>query len=269
MSEGFFLPASAGRRYCLFHRPAGDRPATAILYIHPFAEEMNKSRRMAALQARALAAAGHAVLQIDLHGCGDSDGDFGEASWDGWLDDIRLAVAWLRQRSEAPLWLWGLRGGTLLAAAAAAPNGAAGLLLWQPVPAGRQHLQQFLRLKAAGELLGNEGKGAVERLRQQLAAGETVEVAGYALSPALACGLDAAELAPPDRPCRSEWLELSTRPEPALSPAVAARIAGWQAAGHAVRGTALSGPAFWQTAEIETCPALVDAGVRLLGGGAS
>lgn len=43
----------------------------SIVYIHPFAEEMNKSRRMAALQARALTLAGFAVLQLDLIGCGD------------------------------------------------------------------------------------------------------------------------------------------------------------------------------------------------------
>ncbi len=68
----------------------------AVVYVHPFAEEMNKSRRMAALQSRALAAAGFAVLQIDLLGCGDSSGDFGDASWDEWIDDVLLAVRWLR-----------------------------------------------------------------------------------------------------------------------------------------------------------------------------
>jgi alpha/beta superfamily hydrolase len=42
------------------------------------AEELNKSRHVAAAQARAFAAAGYSVLQIDLYGCGDSSGDFGE-----------------------------------------------------------------------------------------------------------------------------------------------------------------------------------------------
>src|SRR5687768_8838655 len=80
-TEAMFLSAPhGGRRFCLLHMPS--RPARAlVVYVHPFAEEMNKSRRMAALQARALAASGHAVLQIDLLGCGDSSGDFGDASW--------------------------------------------------------------------------------------------------------------------------------------------------------------------------------------------
>lgn len=263
--EAFFLPAASGQRYCLFHRPAAPAARGAIVYVHPFAEELNKSRRMAALQARALAAAGYAVLQIDLHGCGDSSGDFGDAAWDGWVDDVCLACAWLRARDAAPLWLWGLRAGCLLAGEAARRiEPLAGLLLWHPVVAGKQHLQQFLRLESAGQMLGGEGKGATERLRRRLAQGDPVEVAGYRLSPALAGGLERSELQPPAAACRIEWVELSSRADATLSPLAASRLASWRAAGHAARGTAIAGPAFWQTSEIEECPALLDFGQRVL-----
>src|SRR5947208_15350687 len=107
--EPFFMRLGGGRRFCVFH-PASRRDAAgAFVYVHPFAEEMNKSRRMAALQSRALAAAGHAVLQIDLHGCGDSSGGFGDASWAAWIDDVVGACAWIIEKTRAPLWLWGLR----------------------------------------------------------------------------------------------------------------------------------------------------------------
>ena len=89
--EAFFLSVDGGRlgqRFCLFHPAQGGVPKGCVLNIHPFAEEMNKSRRMAALQARALAKAGYAVLQIDLFGCGDSSGDFGDASWQDWVGDV-------------------------------------------------------------------------------------------------------------------------------------------------------------------------------------
>lgn len=288
--EAFFLPATSGQRYCLFHRPATEEAARgALVYVHPFAEEMNKARRMAAVQARALAAAGYAVLQIDLHGCGDSSGDFADASWAGWLDDVELACVWLRARCAAPLWLWGLRSGCLLAAEAA-QRGAppAGLLFWQPVVSGKQHLQQFLRLKTAGAILGGAGEraeneaaggaeratgksaaggtagGATDRLRRQLAQGETVEVAGYVLAPALAGGLERSELLPPPPASRCEWIELAARPTAPLSPAAELRLARWRAAGHAVRGTVVAGPAFWQTSEIEEAPALLDATLRVL-----
>jgi esterase/lipase len=52
-------------------------------------------------------------------GCGDSSGDFGDATWDGWLADVELAYQYLRQRSSATIWLWGLRAGCLIAASAA------------------------------------------------------------------------------------------------------------------------------------------------------
>ena len=134
IAEAFFLPVGGGQRFCIFHRPHGAEARAALIFLHPFGEEMNKSRRMVALQARALAAAGCAVLQIDLHGCGDSSGDFGDASWDSWLADVSLAHAWLRTRSAAPLWLWGLRSGCLLAGDAASRLGEpVDFLFWQPV----------------------------------------------------------------------------------------------------------------------------------------
>ena len=113
-----------GCRFALHHRPAGP-PRGLVVYVHPFAEEMNKSRRMAALQSRALAEAGFAVLQLDLMGCGDSDGELLDASWAQWVADVVFACGWLRQQylpsgpDTVPLWLWGLRAGALLAADAA------------------------------------------------------------------------------------------------------------------------------------------------------
>ena len=190
--EAFFLPASLGRsgqRFCIFHAAQGPRPRGCILYIHPFAEEMNKSRRMAALQSRALAQAGYAVLQIDLLGCGDSSGDFGDASWQAWVDDVVRACQWLRTRCDAPLWLWGLRAGCLVAAQAARQLAEpCNFIFWAPTPVGKTVWQQFMRLKVAGDLLSGNAKGVMDGLHQQLAAGEAVEIAGYLVAPALARG---------------------------------------------------------------------------------
>ncbi|MBL0209219.1 MAG: hydrolase 2, exosortase A system-associated [Propionivibrio sp.] len=270
----FFLPvaanakATSGRRFCLFYRP--DTPSDwrgAVVYVHPFAEEMNKSRRMAALQARALAAVGYGVLQIDLQGCGDSSGDFGDASWERWVEDVCLACNWLQQRSDAELWIWGLRAGGLLASAAASRiDRPSNLLLWQPVVSGKQFLQQFLRLKLAGEMQGGDAKGLMERLRGQLAQGQPVEIAGYRLSSGLASGLEQAELLPAGQTARIEWLELSARQdaEAGLSPLASTRLEKWQAAGRSARGHAVGGPAFWQTVEISECPALLEASLMAM-----
>ena len=263
--EAFFLPVANGQRLCLYYAPTGAQPKAALLYLHPFAEEMNKSRRMAALQAQMLAAHGYAVLQIDLHGCGDSSGDFGDATWQSWIQDALEAHAWLRHRCRAPLWLWGLRAGCLLAVNAASRlNEPANFLFWQPVISGKQFLQQFLRLKVAGELMSGESKGVMAALKQQLASGQAVEVAGYTLSAELAHGLDEAELLPPPRPGQLIWLELSTRQEATLSPASFKRLEQWQAAGYRASSAVLPAPTFWQTTEIEEAPALLEATLAAL-----
>ena len=102
-ADVFHLARPNGERLCVYHAPTAGLPRAAVVYVHPLAEEMNKSRRMAALQSRALAAVGCAVLRIDLHGCGDSSGDFADASWEDWVDDVVAACGWLRERVAAPL----------------------------------------------------------------------------------------------------------------------------------------------------------------------
>ncbi len=274
-ARAFFMPGEAGQRYCVLHSPSAGQPWRGlILHLPAFAEEMNKSRRLVALQARALAQAGYAVLVLDPLGCGDSSGDHGDASWEAWLADARRAADWLRaeagphagatsQLSPLPLWLWGLRSGCLLACALAAEV-QAGLLLWQPVASGKQFFQQFLRLKMAGELLGGDAKGVIDGLRQALARDESIEVAGYAVAPALARGLEAAELVNPAPGSRALWLEVSGQAEPRLSPVAQTRIERWRSAGVAVEARVVAGQSFWQTAEITDCPALVESTLQLL-----
>ena len=267
--EPFFLQVDTGplgQRFALYHAPPGGVRGL-VVHVHAFAEEMNKSRRMAALQSRVLAAEGFAVLQIDLLGCGDSAGDFGDATWAQWVADVVLACGWLRQRHAGhgapalPLWLWGHRAGALLAVQAAQQLAApCHLLLWHPATAGKTVLQQFLRLKVAGDMMTGQARNAMAQLRSALAAGQSMEVAGYVLHPALCHGLEQAQLQPPTVPAgRVEWFELSTQDDLSLSPAAAAQASRWSQAGWAWRAHVIRGPAFWQTTEIEEAPALLHA----------
>ena len=271
--EAFFHPdAQGGQRLYLHHSPPSGTPVRgAVLYAHPWAEEMNKSRRMAALCSRQLAASGFAVLQVDLLGCGDSSGDFWDATWQAWVDDLEQAEQWLQARHPgAPLWLWGLRVGALLAVALAQrlmqaqPQAAPPkLLLWQPTLQGKTAWQQFLRLKAAAQLADGGGKAILDAARAELAAGRAIDVAGYTVPPALVQGLEAATLSAPATVAGSPtsqvvWLEVSSQPEPAPSPAASSAVGPWQAAGWTTQLQAVPGPAFWQTTEIEDAPALVE-----------
>lgn len=272
----FHVAEDRGTRLYLHHRPSAGQPVRGcVVAVHAFAEEMNKSRRMVAQAARALAADGWAVLLPDLAGCGDSGSEFGDARWDVWVDDVAEAARWLhRHHPDVPLWLWGHRNGALLAAEAMTDrlSLAPHLLLWQPVLQGKTAFQQFLRLKAAAQLADGGGKQALDAARTDLVAGRSVDIAGYALAPSLAQGWQAATLAPPDATAEGTagpsrhliWLEVSSQPAPEPSPAAKAALPRWQAAGWTPQLQAVPGPPFWQTAEIEDAPALVSATVAAL-----
>jgi exosortase A-associated hydrolase 1/exosortase A-associated hydrolase 2 len=257
-----------GTRLCLWHTPRATPPRALVVFIHPFAEEMNKSRRMAALQSRALAASGCAVLQFDLLGCGDSSGDFGDATWAAWADDVVAACQWARLQHRLawpdhpppPLWLWGLRTGCLLAAAAAARMAEpCNLLFWQASPLGKTALQQFLRLDSAAALLGKPGAQGAASTRDRLGAGEAVDIAGYRLNPALASGLGAARLLPPPQPARLEWIDVGPQAGADPTPAASTALQAWRLAGFSVKHHTVAGPSFWQTTEVELAPELLRA----------
>jgi exosortase A-associated hydrolase 2 len=266
-AQSFFLTVGLGQRYCLFHPPAGACRG-AILYLPPFGEEMNKARRMAALQARALAEQGYGVLQLDLYGCGDSSGELRDVRWDIWLDDAAAAAAWLAQRLDAPLTLWGLRLGALLALdfASRAAIPIERLILWQPVQNGATFMKQFLRLLTANDMLAEgagkpgEKSGGTEALRAALLGGKILEVAGYELAPALVAAIetkDAASLAPTG--VAVHWYEAVSAADRPLPPAVTRVADAWRAQGIDVRLQAVPCAPFWAAQEITICPELLAA----------
>ena len=265
----FFLKAHPGERFCLYHEPDPQQPACgAILYVHPFAEELNRTRRMAALQSRALAAAGYGVLQIDLYGCGDSSGDFGDARLQIWRADLAMAQQWLLARITGPLFLWGVRFGALLALdyAAAAQQAPHALLLWQAVTNGAGHLKQFLRVHSAARIFGGDGAAVPADID---AAEQGIEVAGYQIAPELSCaiaGLDARDWPPR---CPVHWFELGLsgaddQAALALPAASASLVAHWRNGGASIRVYPYAGHPFWSSAETNVCPALLTATAALI-----
>jgi exosortase A-associated hydrolase 2 len=260
--EPEFLQGSLGPLFILYYLPSPVVPPRgSILYIHPFAEEMNKSRRMAALQARRFAAAGFGVLQPDLYGCGDSGGDFATVRWAVWQTDLRICLDWLLARSITPLYLWGLRLGCLLIAELAQQVKATGLILWHPSVNGATVLTQFLRLRLATGML-ERTQETLAQLRAELAAGRAVEVAGYELNPELATALEQARLATPPVGTRVNWFELVATPERGLAPSNQLLLTQWRDAGVVVNARTVVGEPFWSTQEITCVSALLEATSR-------
>lgn len=261
--ETFFLKGPEGPLFSVYHPAIGQRPTPlGLIYVPPFAEEMNRARRMAALQARRLAELGVGVLLLDPFGTGDSAGEFGDARWETWREDVKAAMAWLATRTDGNVGLWGLRLGALLAANVAAqdPGRISRQLLWQPVLSGDRYLTQFLRLRIAASMDKSTDRESTEDLRARLSEGESIEVAGYELAPALANALTSLRLQSfMERPdvVPSSWLEVSSGEPAALTPASQQLIDKLTRQGRPLVAQAVVGEPFWTIQETTLAPNLL------------
>jgi hypothetical protein len=114
-------------------------------------------------------------------------------------------------------------------------------------------------------MLGNVAeRSGTRELRDRIANGEDVEVAGYGLSENLVGGLERAELAFAPEAGRVLWLEVSSDDVPKLSPASEKRIVQFAERGVRVDAAAVPGQPFWQTVEIAESPALVAKTVEMI-----
>lgn len=259
----FFAITSHGARFAVEHLPIG-KPRGAVLYVPPFAEEMNKSRRMSVLAAQRLANDGWHVIRPDLHGCGDSEGSFVDATWSSWFADLEFWLNWLESRTTGPILLWSVRAGALIVADwLSRSQTALPLLLWHPTINGQQYLSQFLRLRAAAEMLdARSARGVVSRLKESLDSGSPVSVAGYMLGADLAKPLASSQLTlPSGYSCPACILEITAAAHAEPAPAFVRIIQNWSDMGITASYYPVVGPKFWQTVEIETVPALLRATV--------
>ena len=260
----FFLPERPGKLFAIHHRPvAAIEPRGNVLVVPAFNEEMNRCRSMVTRQAQALGTVGIGTLVVDLYGTGDSAGEHGDARWTTWRANVRAAIDWLDRQAGGCIALLGIRLGVALAldALREAGDGYGGqaLIAWQPVVDGKSYLTQFMRTKIAANMDRSDiPRETTAALRAQLAAGDSIEVAGYTLHPELAAAIDAQQIGalPPPAATPIAWLEKQADGED--TPAAAARaIADWRQAGIDVALRPFAGPAFWSLYERALAPELI------------
>ncbi|MGK2285202.1 hypothetical protein [Pedomonas sp. V897] len=198
--EALLLPGPAGAIPAIWRAPAPPAPNVsrqpwAALFVPPFAEEMNRTRRLMALTGMILAGHGVPSLLPDLPGTGDSPLPFSDATWESWIDSLHLCAGHLAAQGLS-VRLVGIRLGGLLAADALAQGLAAeSLALLDPVEDGRLHMRHWLRIRSAASLeIGP--RITLSYLQTRLDNGQAVDVAGYDMSPALVNRISALKLAP-------------------------------------------------------------------------
>jgi exosortase A-associated hydrolase 2 len=132
------------------------------------------------------------------------------------------------------------------------------IVMWQPVAQGETFLNQFLRIRIAAALIedGPGDKETVKVLRERLLVGETLEVAGYPLTPEMAAAIDALDITELALSCAKplDWLELGSGAEP--RPASRKSIDRMSSSGIRVDARVIPGEQFWNIEETTLVPAL-------------
>jgi alpha/beta superfamily hydrolase len=112
----------------VYHEPEVP-PRAAIVMLHGWSGTRSGPHQMLTRAARLFSEQGYAVLRFDFSGRGDSDGDTELATLATMQSDARAAFAWVRDRTEAPIWVLGLCSGCEIVVAAA-DSTLSGAILW-------------------------------------------------------------------------------------------------------------------------------------------
>ncbi|WP_163834588.1 hydrolase 2, exosortase A system-associated [Spartinivicinus ruber] len=250
-----FISSQIGQLFAVHYVPPPTTPTQGyVIHIPAFAEEMNKSRHIVSKQARLMAEQGWQVVVFDLSGTGDSEGLLVEVDWPCWLNDIQTVVDWL-VTDQLPIVLWGLRLGASLAVdylKQLSQSVNFHLLLWQPVIKGQPFLQQFLRMRLAADLLGEQTGETVKLLREQLKKEGSLEVAGYLLPYPLTSTIDQLDLTQQLLPSTVQviWLEIVRDANASFSIPSQKTITAWQQNNNKVYQAKIFADPFWTTQEL-------------------
>lgn len=145
------MPLHFGRRerllFGIYEPAVGRRQGRGVVLCNPWGTESVRAHRSLKQLADRLARKGLDVLRFDYYGTGDSFGDGTSVRLSGWIEDAESAVeelmgvAGVRTVSAV-----GLRLGAGVAAkvAAARPDVVDRVVLWEPVTAGPEYLDELL-----------------------------------------------------------------------------------------------------------------------------
>jgi exosortase A-associated hydrolase 2 len=262
-----FLTGGRGRILAVLRTPRASS-APSVLLIAPFAEEMNKTRRLLADAALALAMQGLATVLPDLYGTGDSDGEFRDADWAGWHNDLVRTAAWAAEQGWPVRALLCVRLGCILGAqlAAASLAGLERTAFWQPVIEGERHLLQFLRLRVAAGMMDTPRAETVPQLQERLRGGEALEISGYELGSRLAGELATLRLAEHLSPRLGavRWWEVVRSVREGLPEASERLISQARTSGLSIAGEQVTGEPFWAATEIVRNAELVERTAKFL-----
>lgn len=147
--EAIYMGDASKGLFGCYHAPrTGPVHDLGIVFCHPLGIEYIRSHRTYHHMAVQLSQLGYPVLRFDFYGCGDSAGEFEEGGVNLWLDDLSVAIAEIRRRTNiSRIALVGLRfGGTLAMLAGIEKEPIDVMVLWNPVVSGKAHIKEMKAL---------------------------------------------------------------------------------------------------------------------------
>ncbi|HKR13390.1 MAG TPA: alpha/beta fold hydrolase [Pyrinomonadaceae bacterium] len=142
----FFGPDQA-RLFGALHRARSNGRDSGVILCYPMGQEYMRIHRTYVELARSLADSGRHTLRFDYYGCGDSGGEATDGTLKQWTDDICQAARMLRdQTGVRKVYLVGARiGANIALTAGARVEDLAGIVLWEPVVNGVDHIATLRR----------------------------------------------------------------------------------------------------------------------------
>jgi exosortase A-associated hydrolase 2 len=240
-----------------------------VLVVPAFAEEMNKSRPTISELARSLLPVNIATVVPDLSCTGDSYGEFSDARWHDWRLDLGRVLDVCADEHTPVTGIVGIRLGCALALSwlgSTTVRDLKSLVLWQPLLSGSKCLNQFLRLRVVAAAIAGGNKESAQAIRARLAAGQSVEVAGYLLGPGLATDLDNLQASPlpPGLNARVRIVEVAVGPNEQISQTAIELCETLSTDGRDAKARVVRGTTFWNATEVVIERELIATTVREL-----
>ena len=271
--EVSFIPGRKGQLFAMHRPPEKIGPHSECFVLAPsFAEEMNRCRYMCTLLAQGITKHGHGYLSVDPYGTGDSAGEFVDANWETWCEDLIAACDYARTLGYSRITLFGIRIGALLVLDVAERiTQLQRIILWQPVISGKTALTQFLRIRIAASLDREESGGTVADFEKELDAGQPIQVAGYDVSPALYRSIQAASLENhlDFKAVPVAWFNTLASADRKTPQFEASFLERWRKENLRIKHFTVIGPSYWAVHERTLAPTLVDATVEYAAEGAT
>ena len=159
----------------------------AVILIPPFAEELNRSKRMYVLCARLLASQGVHVVCFDFVGTGDSYGDWGSYCVADWKTNLLDVYQFVREAGFTDISFLAVRFGALLAADTLVSEKLAidKCIFWDPIEDGEVFMRQLMRMKMAAAMAEESKKITTKELQAEIDQQGYLEIGGYHIDHAM------------------------------------------------------------------------------------